>query len=48
MAGDYYPVFARVISEYFPKGLHAMTIAEVVDLFGPLQLVESNAIAVIR
>jgi len=46
-AGDYWPVAAKVISEYFPNGLHAMTFAEVVDLFGPLQLVESNAIAVI-
>ena len=46
-AGDYWPVAAKVISEYFPNGLHAMTFAEVVDLFGPLQLVESNAIEVI-
>ena len=46
-AEDYNPVIAKLVSEYFPNGLHAMTIAEVVNLFGPLQLVESNAIAII-
>ena len=46
-AGDYNPVAAKLISEYFPKGLHAMTFTEVVNLYGPQQLVESNAIAVV-
>ena len=46
-AGDYNPVAAKLISEYFPNGLHAMTFAEVVNLYGPAQLVESNAIAVV-
>ena len=46
-AGDYNPIAAKLISEYFPKGLHAMTFTEVVDLYGPEQLVESNAIAVV-
>ena len=46
-AGDYNPVAAKLISEYFPKGLQAMTFVEVVDLYGPEQLVESNAIAII-
>jgi len=46
-AGDYNPVAASLISEYFPKGLHAMTFTEVVNLYGPQQLVESNAIAVV-
>ena len=47
-AGDYNPVASTLIREYFPNGLHAMTFAEVVNLYGPEQLVESNAIAVIR
>lgn len=46
-AGDYNPIAARLISEYFPNGLHAMTFAEVSNLYGPEQLVESNAIAVV-
>ncbi len=46
-AGDYNPVAARLISEYFPNGLHAMTFAEISNLYGPEQLVESNAIAVV-
>jgi len=46
-AGDYNPIAARLVSEYFPKGLHAMTFCEVVNLYGPEQLVESNAIAVV-
>ena len=46
-AGDYNPVAAKLISEYFPNGLQAMTFTEVVNLYGPLQLVESNAIAII-
>jgi len=47
-AGDYNPISAKLISEYFPNGLHAMTFAEVAGLYGPAQLVESNAIAVIN
>ncbi|MFC1538716.1 RidA family protein [Candidatus Latescibacterota bacterium] len=47
-AGDYNPVAAKLIREYFPNGLHAMTFAEVTNLYGPEQLVESNAIAVVR
>jgi enamine deaminase RidA (YjgF/YER057c/UK114 family) len=46
-AGEYNPVAAKLIREYFPNGLHAMTFAEVSNLYGPEQLVESNAIAVI-
>ncbi len=47
-AGDYNPIAAKLISEYFPNGLHAMTFVEVVNLYGPEQLVESNAIAIIN
>ena len=47
-AGDYNPIASKVISEYFPKGFHAMTFCEVVNLYGPEQLVESNAIAVVN
>ena len=47
-AGDYNPIAARLISEYFPNGLHAMTFVDVVNLYGPEQLVESNAIAIIN
>ncbi len=46
--GNYNPIAAKLISEYFPNGLHAMTIAEVQGLFGNDQLVESNAIAVVK
>jgi len=46
-AGDFNPIAAKIVSEYFPKGLHAMTFCEVVNLYGPEQLVESNAIAVV-
>lgn len=46
-AGDYNPVAAKLISEFFPNGLHAMTFAEVAGLYADDQLVESNAIAVI-
>ena len=46
--GDYNPIAAKIITEYFPKGLHAMTFAEVQGLYGDDQLVESNAIAVIN
>ena len=46
--GEYYPAFASLISEYFPKGRHAMTLVEVDNLFGPEQLVESNAIAMVK
>lgn len=45
--GDYNPIAAKLVSEYFPNGLHAMTFVEVQGLYGPDQLVESNAIAVI-
>ena len=47
-AGNYNPIAAKIISEYFPNGLHAMTFAEVAGLYGDDQLVESNAIAVIN
>ena len=47
-AGEYNPSAAKLISEYFPKGLHAMTFCEVLNLYGPEQLVESNAIAVVN
>ena len=46
-AGDYNTPASKLVSEYFPKGLHAMTFCEVVNLYGPAQLVESNAIAVV-
>lgn len=46
-AGDYNAAAAPLIREYFPNGLQAMTFVEVVDLYGPNQLVESNAIAVV-
>ncbi len=48
MAGDYNPVAAKLIREYFPNGIHAMTFVEVVRLYGDQQLVESNAIAVLK
>ena len=47
-SGDYNPIAAKLISEYFPNGIHAMTFAEVSNLYGPEQLVESNAIAVVN
>ena len=47
-AGDYNGPASKLISEYFPKGLHAMTFCEVVNLYGGEQLVETNAIAVIN
>ncbi len=47
-AGDYNPIASKIISEYFPNGLHAMTFAEVQGLYGDAQLVESNAIAVVN
>ena len=37
---------AEVIQEYFPKGLQAMTFVMVDNLYGPEQLIEANAIAV--
>jgi 2-iminobutanoate/2-iminopropanoate deaminase len=46
-AGDYNPAASKLVREYFPKGLHTMTFVDVVALYGPKQLVESNAIAVI-
>lgn len=47
-AGDYEPALAQLIQEYFPKGLQGMTCVEVLNLYGPQQLVESNAIAIVR
>lgn len=47
-AGDYNAVAAPMIREYFPNGLHAMTFVEVVNLYGEQQLVESNAIAILK
>lgn len=47
-AGNYNPVAAKIITEYFPKGLHGMTFVEVAGLYGDDQLVESNAIAVVN
>ncbi len=47
-AGDYFPIASRIIREYFPNGIQAMTFVDVVSLYGPDQLFESNAIAVIR
>ena len=47
-AGNYNPVAAKLITEYFPNGLHAMTFAEVAGLYGDAQLVESNAIAITK
>jgi len=47
-AGDYNPIAAKLVTEYFPNGIHAMTFAEVAGLYGDDQLVESNAIAVIK
>ena len=46
-AGDYEPVLGKLIREYFPKGLQGMTCVEVMNLYGPQQLIESNAIAVV-
>ena len=46
-AGAYNDAASKLIREYFPKGLHAMTFVDVVALYGGKQLVESNAIAVI-
>jgi enamine deaminase RidA (YjgF/YER057c/UK114 family) len=47
-AGDYNPAAAKLVREYFPNGLQAMTFVEVVRLYGPKQLVETNAIAVVK
>ncbi len=47
-AGDYNPIAAKLIREYFPNGIHAMTFVEVVRLYGDQQLVETNAIAVLK
>ena len=46
--GDYNPIAAKLITEYFPNGLQAMTFAEVAGLYSDAQLVESNAIAVVK
>ncbi len=47
-AGDYNPIAAKLVSEYFPNAQQAMTFVEVVRLYGPKQLVETNAIAVVK
>ena len=39
---------AEVIQEYFPEGLQAMTFVMVDNLYGPEQLIEANAIAVVN
>ena len=39
---------AEVIREYFPNGLQSMTFISVDNLFGPEQLIEANAIAVVH
>ena len=39
---------AETIQEYFPKGIQAMTFVMVDNLYGPEQLVEANAIAVVN
>jgi enamine deaminase RidA (YjgF/YER057c/UK114 family) len=46
-AGNYNEPASRLIREFFPNGLHAMTFTEVINLYGNQQLVESNAIAVV-
>ena len=38
---------AKVIQKFFPKGLQTMTFVSVENLFGPEQLIEANAIAVV-
>ncbi len=38
---------AKVIQKFFPKGLQAMTFVSVENLYGPEQLIEANAIAVV-
>ncbi len=38
---------AQVIRKFFPNGLQAMTFVSVDNLFGPEQLIEANAIAVV-
>ncbi len=47
-AGKYNDPASKLIREYFPNGLHAMTFCEVVNLYGDEQLVESNAIAIVN
>ena len=47
-AGNYNDAAAKLVSQYFPNGLQAMTFVEVVRLFGDQQLVETNAIAVVK
>ena len=46
--GNAGPVVRKLINEYFPKGQHAMTNMQIVNLFGQEQFVETNAIAVVR
>ncbi|MDD5072081.1 MAG: RidA family protein [Patescibacteria group bacterium] len=47
-AGDYNDIAAGLIREYFPNGLHTMTFVEVAGLYADPQLVESNAIAIVK
>ena len=46
--GNAGPVVRKLINEYFPKGHHAMTNMQIVNLFGQEQFVETNAIAVVK
>jgi enamine deaminase RidA (YjgF/YER057c/UK114 family) len=46
--GQYGPVVRKLINEYFPHARHAMTNMQITDLFGKDQIVETNAIAVVR
>ena len=39
---------AQVIQKFFPKGFQAMTFVSVENLYGPEQLIEANAIAVVH
>ena len=38
---------AKVIQEFFPEGQQSMTFISVDNLYGPEQLIEANAIAVL-
>ena len=48
VAGNYNDTAAKLIREYFPKANQTMTFVEVAGLYADAQLVESNAIAVLR
>ena len=39
---------AAVVRQYFPNALQSMTFVSVENLFGPQQLIEANAIAVVH